>query len=81
VDLALAAVMAEQEVIPNFPTPAGMPLAPEILVPRIGDYLLEKGLLSAGDLQRALGYQSEKATAGQPILLGQALLEMGLVTR
>ena len=80
-DLALAAVMAEQEVIPNFPTPAGLPLAPEILVPRIGDYLLEKGLLSAGDLQRALGYQSEKAAAGQPILLGQALLEMGLVTR
>ncbi len=57
------------------------PLAPEILVPRLGDSLVEKGLLTRADLQRALSYQQEKRKAGTRVLLGEALIELNLVDR
>ena len=56
------------------------PLTPEVLVPRLGDYLMEKGLLSAEDLQRALDYQAARRGEG-PTLLGQALVDLDLITR
>jgi len=58
-----------------------LPVSPEILIPRLGDYLLEKGLLTAEDLQRALDYQKANAIAGNPRLLGQILVELKLVDR
>jgi hypothetical protein len=84
VDLAIAAVLAERRVnlADNFPRekfPEGIPITPEILVPRLGDYLLEKGVLHPDELERALQYQRAKTEAGQPILLGQALRELDLV--
>jgi signal transduction histidine kinase len=81
VDLPLAAVMAEQAVINPTNIPEGVPIAPEILVPRIGDYLIEKGLLHPEELQIALNYQRENIAKGCPILVGQALLEKGLISR
>ena len=57
------------------------PLTPEALVPRIGDYLLEKGLISASDLQRALFEQEELIKAGKHMQIGSILLELGLVDR
>jgi signal transduction histidine kinase len=56
-------------------------MAPEVLVPRIGDYLLERKLIQPADLRRALSYQEERASSGNPILLGQAMLELGLISR
>lgn len=57
-------------------------LTPEILVSRLGDYLVEKGLLSIGDLQHALQHQSSlRDSAGSTPLLGQILLEMGMIDR
>lgn len=55
-------------------------LTPEVLVPRLGDYLVEKGLLSAEDLQRALDYQVAHRADG-PNLIGQVLIDLSLVTR
>jgi signal transduction histidine kinase len=55
-------------------------LAPEVLVPRLGDYLVEKGLLTAEDLQRALDYQTQQREDG-PTLLGQVLVDLGCITR
>jgi signal transduction histidine kinase len=81
VDLAVAAVIAEQAVVLAPKTPVGAPLAPELLVPRIGDTMIEQGLLQPSQLQRALEYQRERAAAGNPILIGQALLELGMTTR
>lgn len=81
VDLAMAAVLAEQQVMLPASLPSGMPLVPEVLVPRIGDYMIKRGLIKQDDLQKALGYQKQKAADGQPVLLGQALLELGLTTR
>src|SRR3972149_6853536 len=58
------------------------PLAPEILVPRLGDSLVEKGLLAQADLERALAYQKRmRAAEGKRILLGEALIQLGLIQR
>lgn len=56
------------------------PLTPEVLVPRLGDYLVEKGLLSPDDLRRALAYQQEQQAEHNP-RLGQVLIDLGLITR
>lgn len=58
-----------------------LPVSPEILIPRLGDYLLEKGLITQQDLQRALDYQKANAIAGNPRLLGQILVELKMVDR
>src|SRR5919109_3185113 len=56
-------------------------LTPEMLVPRMGEYLINKGLISAQSLQKALEYQQETTAKGNPILLGQALLDLKLLER
>ena len=56
-------------------------VSPEILVPRLGFYLVEKGIISPEDLQRALDYQQKKADMGHPRLLGRALIELGMLDR
>jgi signal transduction histidine kinase len=82
VDLALAAVELERKMTtPAFFPGDGGPLAPEILVPRVGEVMIERGLLEPKELQRALQYQQEQAKAGRSLLLGQALLELGLINR
>ena len=78
-DLAIAAVLAERTLSKPAEFIAGMVLTPEILVPRLGSYLLEKGVLDAQGLEKALAYQEERARDGNPVLLGQALRELRLV--
>jgi signal transduction histidine kinase len=56
-------------------------LTPEILVPRLGEYLLQTGAITEEDLQKALAYQKEKKGLGIQCLLGQALIDLGLVNR
>lgn len=52
-----------------------------MLVPRLGEYLVQKGLISEIDLQRALAYQQDAAFKGGQALLGQALIELKLLSR
>ena len=54
-------------------------LTPEMLVPRMGEYLIQKGLISAENLQKALDHQQESTAKGDPILLGQALIDLKLL--
>lgn len=54
-------------------------IAPETLVPRLGDLLIERGLLDIKDLETALEFQHEKISKGKPCLIGQALVELGFV--
>ena len=54
---------------------------PEAMVPRIGEYLIEQGVLTEEQLAQALARQKQIAASGQPRLLGQTLIEMGLVDR
>jgi signal transduction histidine kinase len=57
------------------------PLTPEVLVPRLGEYLVQNSQISEADLQKALAYQKEKQKGGQRCLLGQALMDLNLLTR
>lgn len=57
-------------------------LTPEILVPRLGEYLIERGLITKEQLTRALQEQSairkEQQTAP---LIGQLLVDLGIIDR
>lgn len=55
------------------------PLTPEMLVPRLGDYLVQRNYITETDLQKALAYQQEKMTENQTYLLGQALVDLKLI--
>jgi signal transduction histidine kinase len=80
VDLALLALLAERAFLEGVPVPAP-PTTPEALVPRIGEYLLEQGLLTPAQLEEALTRQKVLSQRGTRQLLGQTLLEMGVVER
>jgi signal transduction histidine kinase len=54
-------------------------LTPEMLVPMLGEALIAAGRISELDLETALAYQREKKTEGTTVILGQALVELGLI--
>ncbi len=54
-------------------------LTPELLVPRLGDYLVEKGLIRPEDLDRALRYQANLRAEGKDRLIGQVLIDLGII--
>lgn len=54
-------------------------LSPEMLVSRLGDSLVQKGLIREEDLQAALAYQQDQVAQGKACLLGQALIELNLL--
>lgn len=54
-------------------------LSPEMLVARLGDALVEKGIITFPELQKALQRQEELRAEGKFLRLGQVLNEMGLV--
>ncbi len=76
--MELAATSGET-VLPSKVLPMDFRIAPETLVPRLGELLIERGLLELEDLETALEFQQEKISKGIPCLIGQALVELGLV--
>jgi signal transduction histidine kinase len=56
-------------------------LTPEMLVPRLGDYLVQRKYITETDLRKALTYQQEKMIDNQTYLLGQALVDLKLIDR
>jgi len=56
-------------------------LTPEMLVPRLGEYLVQHGHISKEELERALDYQKEKSVEGHNLLFGEALTELGLLDK
>lgn len=54
---------------------------PEVLVPKLGESLIRKGLIKTGDLEKALEFQQEQRSSGKTVLLGEALLELQLLDR
>ncbi|MFP3854563.1 MAG: sensor histidine kinase [Anaerolineales bacterium] len=81
VDLALVALLAERAYLDGFPEVAPVPTTPDSVVPRIGETLIEQGLLTSEQLQQALDRQKQLADQGQNQLLGQTLLKMGFLDR
>jgi len=58
------------------------PLTPEILVPRLGDYLIERGLITTDQLTFALQEQAAIRKQQQTApLIGQLLVELGILDR
>jgi signal transduction histidine kinase len=59
-----------------------MGLTPEILVPRLGEYLVERGMLTQDGLLRALDYQESFRKNGQQApILGQILITLNLIQK
>lgn len=56
-------------------------LTPEMLVPRMGEYLIQKGFINTENLQKALDYQQEEVSKGNSVMLGQALVDLQLIDR
>lgn len=63
-------------MIPNANT-----LTPEMLVPRIGDYLVNRGFITIDDLVDALAIQRELEESKKPKLIGQILVSNGKIDR
>lgn len=76
VDIGIAAILAEQ-ILRRDTGELRMPIAPEVLIPRIGDYLIEKNLVTQTQINMAVRYQTQRDKEGKPILIGQALVELG----
>ncbi|PKO16836.1 MAG: hypothetical protein CVU39_06365 [Chloroflexi bacterium HGW-Chloroflexi-10] len=57
------------------------PIAPEMLIPKIGEYLVERGFITQKNLDDALVIQDNSATEDTPRLLGQILVESGMLER
>ena len=56
-------------------------LSPEMLIPRMGEYLIQKGVINEDDLRKALAYQQEEISKGKQYLLGQALMDLKMLDR
>ena len=56
-------------------------LTPEMLIPRMGEYIVQKGLITEDQLQKALAYQQERIDMGEHYLLGQALIDLNMLDR
>ena len=56
-------------------------LTPEMLVPRLGEHLVNNGHISEEDLKKALRHQQEKTAEGESLLLGQALMDLKITNR
>jgi signal transduction histidine kinase len=53
----------------------------EALVPRIGELLIQQGLIQPEALDEALQIQEKLTLADEPILIGQLLVDLGFVSR
>jgi two-component system sensor histidine kinase/response regulator len=58
-----------------------VPLTPEILVPRLGHVLVEKGLITEQQLQFSLDRQTELKKQGTPSPFGMILVENGFLNQ
>ncbi len=54
-------------------------LKPEMLIPRLGDLLIEKGLITHGALEFCLKKQTKMKAKGETMLIGQVLVQEGLI--
>ncbi len=56
-------------------------LTPEMLVPRLGEHLVQRETITEADLKRGLAYQQEQREKNRTCLLGEALIELNLIER
>ncbi len=81
VDLAVVTLLLEFSAASKKPSKAP-PFLPDNVVPRLGEFLLTRGLLTVSQLQQALDYQqTKKKETGQNKMLGESLIELSLISR
>lgn len=80
-NLAIAAVIAEGEMTQKISEAGKINLSPEILVPRLGDYLVEREMLSEEQLTKALKIQKLSTEQGDYKLLGRILVQENFITQ
>ncbi len=79
VDLALIALLAEHASLLRTSIGAEIPAPASSVTPKIGEYLLQRQLITDDQLERALARQRELSARGEHPLLGQTLIELGFV--
>ena len=79
VDLLLMTLLTERSYLDGLPGAAPISAAPETLIPRIGDYLLDHGLITEEQLESAVEQQKLLAENKDHRLLGQTLIEMDYI--
>jgi len=79
-DLTLTMLLLEQHAIAST-AGSKLPHIVDILVPKLGEVLLSKGLVTEDQLRRALDYQRQKNAQGQSQMLGQTLIELKMISR
>ncbi len=57
------------------------PYVPDVLVPRLGEFLINRNLITEDQLQRALKFQKEQAAHSAGKMLGETLIEMDMIAR
>jgi len=81
VNLALAALLAERKLTTGSLSGGKMPFSPEILVPLLGNFLIEKQVLSSENLEKALQHQTQLGKAGKTQLIGKTLVDLGFISK
>jgi len=56
-------------------------MVPEVLVPRLGEYLIESGRITKEQLNQVILLQQNAQAAGRTELIGQILIEQKMITR
>jgi signal transduction histidine kinase len=79
INLAFAAALAETALAEQIAQDKNLSLSPEVLVPRLGDYLVERSLLSPDQLAAALKLQQSHNKQGDYLLIGQILVSEGFI--
>lgn len=80
-DLAIAAVIAERVMTTSPLFPVQRPTTPEMLVPRLGEYLVDQGYVTPTQLERALQIQNKMSRSGEQVLVGELLVDLGCISR
>lgn len=79
VDLALVTILTEESISTRRDSRPLRAVKPEILVPKLGEYLVRKGLLNESQINKALNYQKVRSAQKNPILLGEALVQLNFI--
>src|SRR3990172_2466732 len=79
VDVAVAALLLELAATEAQAGKAA--IAQEALVPRLGDFLIQRQIVTESQLGQALELHYQSIEDGNPQTLGQALVELGLIAR
>src|SRR5689334_6562858 len=76
-DIQLMTLMADPQWLAQVLGHTAEPVRTEELIPRLGDYLVREGYITAAQLQAALAEQSRAEGASPRRLIGQTLVDLG----